>query len=209
MLLQYQVNSLMPTLRGGNGSDEHMVHPFVAQTMFNLEKFIFHQHTKGTKGNVDLIRAYGMPVIITIRNIFDVMLSVKEKMDDGVHCPCIQGPVPWRTMKDSLKWAWLGHNIPAWTFQFYASWHYADVNKLWVKYEDYYTDQPASMARILRFLNATGEADLKNIIDIESNKKVGISGRGRKAVPSYIKKNIVAQTVPWGDTGKLLRRDLF
>jgi hypothetical protein len=201
---------MMPTLPGGSGADEHMVHPFVAQTLFPLDKFVFHQHVKATKGNLDLLRNYDMPTIVTIRNIFDIMISVKEKMDAGIYVPCVVSPVPWIKVDEQQKWNWIAYNITNWNLAFYASWKMAEMPKLFVRYEDYYPNQWDGMKRIFEFLGTPRphSAMIDSNYAADDTLNVGISGRGAK-VPQWVQCIAYDQTRGWGELGQQMRKELL
>ena len=86
------------------GADEHMIHLTAAQTLFLLDDMIFHNHAKGSHGNTYWLKKFKIPVLVTVRNIFDVMFSLKEKCDKGIRIPGVPSPVPWTSYAEERKW---------------------------------------------------------------------------------------------------------
>lgn len=201
----------MPTLATGNGSDEHMVHPFVAQALFPLSKFIFHQHVKATKGNLSLIGAYRMRPIVNIRNIYDVMVSTKEKLDAGILMPCVVSPADWREMPENEQWLWLAYNSAQWNIAFYASWLMSNVPALVVKYHEFYADKVQGMRKVVDFLALEEEYTDEQLYDVtnhrEHNFNKGIEGRG-KNVPKEARKIVEQHIYSWGILSNRLKEDL-
>jgi hypothetical protein len=212
-IIGYKVVSGIPSLPGGIGADEHMVNPFAAQCLFPIcDKLIYHQHTKGTRGNFNQLNIYAVKIIVTVRNIYDVVVSVKDRMNKGLYVPCIPTPEPWLKVPDHQKWQFLVYNLVPWTLQFYASWKMANVQAYWVKYSDFYEDQVKGMRGVLEWLGLSeGYPDdiiLESVKQHEDEFFMGIQGRG-KSMPDWAKKECVKQTEAWGDLGKQMREDLF
>ena len=60
-----KMNSAMISTSKGFGADEHYVNPLMAQILFLLDGFVFHQHVKGTTICLDLLHRYGFKPIIS------------------------------------------------------------------------------------------------------------------------------------------------
>lgn len=197
-LLGYTVNSAIPTLPNGNGSDEHMVNPMVAQILFLLDGYIFHQHVKATEGNINQLRGYHLKPLVTVRNIFDILVSAKERMDGRIHAPCVVSPVDWNRLSEYRKWHWLAYNLTNWNIAFVYSWLTTDIDKLFVSYEHFYDDQASGMAEILEFLGLPVPLDLSILGQRGASFNVGRIGRG-EAVPKYARNIVLNQIDVWDD----------
>jgi hypothetical protein len=205
-ILDYQVTSGIPCFTKRTGADEHMITPMTAQTLFLLDRMVFHTHVKGTHGNVFLLEKFDMPVLITVRNLFDVMMSLKEKSDKGIHINGVPSPIPtpWDHFTEDDKWRWLALNAVPWELQFYASWALCPLNTRWVLYERFYADEVAGMIKILNWLNLpVDEGRVAAILKVDkTNLNVGGSGRGVKACPDFAKQLVYNQIDAWGSPFK-------
>lgn len=206
-LLGRSLDSGMISLDSGFGADEHVLNPLMANALFPRKEFIFHQHCKGTKIHVDLLQAYGFKVIVTTRNIYDVMQSVKDRMDDGIYVPCIVSPPEWADYSEESKWAWLAQNVVPWHLQFGASWLMLG-GQHWFKYEEYYKDQVAGMREILTYVEAArfSDKEIRKAADIEVNLKFGKVGRGQEAFPAHLRDLVEKHFETWGKLEEGLRR---
>lgn len=202
------MDSGMVAFRKGFGADEHTFHPFMAQALMTRNDIIFHQHCKGTTVHQEILNSFGAYVLVTVRNIYDLALSSMERMNNGVHAPCVVSPPKWKDFSDHDKWLWAAHNLIPWNFQFAASWMMSDCNTLWVKYETYYADQIAGMKKILEFLRLPerSDKDIRKAADINVNLKVGKVGRGEATVPDDVRQIVERQYGIWGELEPHLRR---
>lgn len=198
-LLGRHLDSGMIALTNGFGADEHVINPLMANALFPRKEFIFHQHCKGTKIHIDILQSYGFKVIVTTRNIYDIMQSVKDRMDDGIYVPCIVSPPKWKDIPEETKWHWLAENVVPWHLQFGASWLKLD-GVYWFKYEDYYKDEVAGMREILTYVEANvfSDREIRKAADINVNKKFGVVGRGQANCPSDIKDSVEWLFESWG-----------
>ena len=203
-ILDYQVTSGIPCFTRRTGADEHMITPMAAQTLFLLDRMVFHTHIKGTHGNVFFLEKAEMPVLITVRNLFDVMMSLKEKIEKGNHINGVPCPIPWTNFSEDDKWRWLALNAVPWELQFYVSWARCILNTRWVLYERFYADEVAGMIKILNWLDLpVDEGRIAAILKVDkTNFNVGVSGRGVKACPDFAKDIVYSQIDAWGSPFK-------
>jgi hypothetical protein len=191
---------------------QHMITPMAAQTLFLLDDMIFNTHIKGSAGNLFYLKKAEFPILITVRNLFDVMMSLKEKSDKGIAIPGVPSPVPWEHASEDFKWRWLAYNAAAWQLQFYASWAYSGVKKIrWCVYDKFYADEVTGMKKILKWLDLPIDEEkiAKVLKEDKTNLNVGGSGRGVKACPDFAKDIVYAQIDAWGSPFKeYMMRDL-
>jgi hypothetical protein len=187
-----------------------MITPTTAQTLFLLDDLIVHNHSKGTHGNVFYLAKSNIPVLVTVRNIFDVMMSLKEKTERGICIPGIPSPLPWDGWTEDQKWRWLAYNVAAWELQFYATWATSGIeNTRLCVYDKFYADEVTGMVKILEWLKQP--IDIPKITKVlkedKTNKNIGGSGRGVKACPDYAKEIVLDQIDAWGGKfkGHMLR----
>lgn len=201
------MNSGMIAFGKGFGADEHSIHPFMAQALFPNEKFLFHLHLKCTTIQEQILQMFKAKVIITVRNIFDIMLSIKERQDVGCYIPGVVSPFDWDKLDDQTKWEFLGQNVVPWHLQFAASWMTAEVDCIWVRYKDYFKDQVEGATKIFEFLGMP--IPPKKLIRAATKSKVnfqhGKVGRGIKAVPDNVRKDVLRLFDCWGTVAEPLR----
>jgi hypothetical protein len=193
---------------GEFSTDDHQVDPAMMGAIRHLGTWVLHQHSKGMGNNVAILKAYGVKPIIIIRNMFDSLISVKEQMEvsDNMTCPGVPRP-EWGSLNETEKWDWISLNLIPWYYQFYASWHYAQIDRLLVHYRDFYDgDNFKVMSTILDWIGYPnpGEEEVAAIhARRDARFNVGQSGRG-KAIPEIVKERAYLQAKAWGPLEKTL-----
>ncbi len=193
--------------KGGSIGDEgHRIDPSTADALFPLGGFMFQCHAKASPGNLPILQRHNIRPIIVTRNIFDSLVSVQKRFDEATETGWLGNPMQgWKALPDRQKWRWLAYNVSPWMISFYVSWFKADIEKLFVSYEDHFRDQVSGIRRIL---DHTGISELGSVSD-EDIKSVtgrmdgnfsgsGISGRGKREVPAEWQDMIRDQARAWG-----------
>jgi hypothetical protein len=212
-IINHPVTSGIPAAITRTGADEHMIQPMAAQTLFLLDDMIFHNHARGSAGNALWLKKSGMPVLVTVRNIFDVMMSLKEKSDLGISIPGVPSPLKdWNTRSEDQKWRWLAYNTAPWELQFFAAWATCGLKNIrWCVYEKFFADEVGGMIKILEWLGQPiNKRKIKKVLkEDKTNLNVGGSGRGVKNCPQFAKDIVFAQIDAWGEPFKMhMLRDL-
>ena len=173
---------------------------------FRTLNTVTRQHVKGTKNNLDLMKKYGIRPVVSTRNIFDVLLSLYDHIEN------LTPVVPtgyvhekyFRMNREEKIMHLIRVHLP-WYFNFFTSWLEASqsIDTLWISYEQFFTDQVRATSRILQYygLFADVEAIKKAFSSIDTRKKnikfnVGVAGRG-KSLPDSHKNAIIGLARCW------------
>jgi len=190
-------------------TDDHQVDPALMGAIRHLGIWVLHQHSKGMGNNVAILKAYGIKPMVIVRNLFDCLVSVKEQMEvaENMTTPGVPRPEYYELDEDG-KWDWISYNIVPWYYQFYASWHYAKIDKLLIHYREFYSDDNFKvMSKILDwvgFPNPGPEEVARHHARRDARFNVGYSGRGN-AIPDTVKERAYAQAKSWGPLEKTLK----
>jgi hypothetical protein len=159
---------------------------------YHRKNVVVAQHTSGTKFNVDLVIKYKIKPVVMVRNIFDVIVSLRDWTHDKEHYYLPMGYLEksFYDFDDEKQFDVLIANIVPWYFGFYVSWQMASQNcaVLWVTYERFMKDKAATVLDVLehsdinvdrrRIDETIAALEKRPKHDINLNK--GISGRGEK-----------------------------
>lgn len=166
-------------------------------------------HCRATKPNLDIIRDYGLTVILVTRNLLDLVFSIFDHshmenprfnmawMDERhLH-------LPLKTQMDLI----IDLALP-WYINFYVSWYEGmrEVDVSWVCYEDLSSDTHAALKNLNHSIGkAVSDERILSIINELASKKSyrfnkGVCGRGENLSEDQKKriKNF-ASYYPWVD----------
>jgi len=184
-------------------NEEHMVDAKIATALFPMGGFVFQQHTRAIGRNVEILREYGVKPVVTYRNVLDSLVSLKDSTGKDprkgytflpLHLPDLD-----QMSEDDKLW-WLAYNMIPWWYSFYVSWRQADIDKLFIRYDEFYDNQTAGLAQILEFTgNPIPEDGKLDLVSLHKGGKfnVGISGRGWDLPPGIIDL-AYSQAKAWG-----------
>lgn len=120
---------------------------------------VIHQHCKYTASNEELMQVFGIRPILHVRNIFDVAVSFTDFSDSTQKpktFPCHLG-ADYPTLSREERADFIVDMAIPWFIGFFAAWQEADQRKaipmLWTTYEELVASRPATVRRILDFLN--------------------------------------------------------
>jgi hypothetical protein len=148
---------------------------------------ICQHHTRATPPDLKLMREFSVRPVILTRDIFDCAVSLCDyigRMGGHASHPYVKAGflgMPRSRQLDAI----IDCDLP-WYFLFVAGWQQADIDKLWLRYEDMVGNPAAALARVLDFHRITyAQADLVDVVerckgrtDYRFNK--GVQGRGRQ-----------------------------
>ena len=195
----------------------------------NEKGYVAQHHIRCTPFLARQISLYGIKPIVTVRNIFDTLVSLDDMLlqwrardlpgnpaffDDGM-------PATYTKLDDEARFEMLTDATCVWYVKFLLSWQKCEaaglVTPLWVSYEDdFIADKERLGQRIAAFIgsaNADAEriaecfADTRNGAALRLNK--GVAGRGDK-IPAKTRERIAAicrRYAGEGDLRPLLGRD--
>ena len=199
----------------GEGSGEQNVNPVTIAILAPYGYTVFGGHHVAYPDLLLFLRSFGLKPIVTVRNLYDTIVSIKDRIDQTWPSRMMPGlyiPMDWLRWSDDEQYTWLAHNAASWQLKFFVSWHYADIDKLWVKYEEFYVDQRAGFKRIYDYYVITQpDEDRLDFACSQKNNNFnkGVSGRGQ-SLPRSVKKIIDVQTTAWGkETEHAIRKRLY
>lgn len=177
----------------------------------NERGYVAQHHIRCTPFLARQIALYGIKPIVTVRNIFDTLVSLDDMLlqwravdlpgnpaffDDGM-------PATYTKLDDEARFDMLTDATCVWYVKFLLSWQKCEaaglVAPLWVSYEDdFIADKERLGTRIADFIGSENAdagqiaacfADTRNGAALRLNK--GVAGRGDK-IPAKTRERIVA-----------------
>lgn len=201
-------------------NEDSRIDPIAAASLFPVPGLIYQHHIRAIGTTIPILEQYHdqVAVVVTYRNILDSVVSWKESYErdseagkkrhssySSLHCPV------WTDLDDPYRWIIL--NVVPWYFSFYLSWKEANLDCLFVGYDDYFSDECKGINRILEYAEAprsVEDFEMDAICGIYDGKfNIGKSGRGESLRPTY-KQLIRAQAYSWGASiGAHLEQELI
>lgn len=168
---------------------EHNEHDVFEEKVVSLYKtgVVIQQHTKGTLHNYRVMNKYGVKPLILYRNIFDIVVSLKDHYErESQHLPVGYIPEQYFELDDEGKYLFIIKNNLPWYFDFLSSWLEASrhISMLEINYEEMVADRLATLSKILAFYQMNYshtqiEDALSQVDQKKSRKNVGRAGRGQ------------------------------
>jgi Sulfotransferase domain len=163
---------------------------------------VTHQHCRATEANVQLLQAFGMRAIVLVRNLYDVLVSLREFFTGGAIVGTRFDVAHWHTLSPERQMDLLIDLVVPWHLEFLASWQQAErelrLPLLWLTYEEAMRDKQGTIAQILSFYGLPGppekiqEAIATVSATPEKNRmNKGVSGRGDAALTPSQKARIL------------------
>jgi hypothetical protein len=147
-------------------------------------------HLTATGANLRLLRVFHIEIAILLRNLFDVVVSLRDHMDDSPYFSSILMPNAYAALGDADKLDYIIDTAVPWAITFYASWAQAiargDADGGFVHYEDmvrepvrFFRGLSAQLCRGIS--DATIEQCLAKVGKSEAMRfNVGRAGRGQE-----------------------------
>jgi len=199
-----------PSQLGMNGREQELCDFALCRKMLKGPGFVAQHHMKGTLYLVNLLKQYGVKVILTVRNIFDALISMDDMfMKESWHLPSFQPawklPINYQTLNIDERMTILGDTIGIWYLDFYLSWlrlKRDGSDHLVIRYEKHLSKNSGNKQLLFDTL-----ATYLNLNDAESNGlhnalltedfsrnsarfNQGITGRG-KDIPTSVREHII------------------
>jgi hypothetical protein len=212
-LFNHRVSSPRFGFAGKASTDDHQLDHMVTSVLHLEGDYVLHQHSKATGNNLHILKSFHYTPVVLQRKLYDCLVSVYDQMPASPHMtvPGVQRP-EWNSMTDEQQWLWMAYNVVPWYLSYYASWHYADIEKHIVWYEDYYRDQIKGMRKLLEFLkvqdNVTDDMMDKVVNKKDNSFHVGKVGRGA-SVPMFVKSIVEESVRSWGSLGEKMKKELL
>jgi hypothetical protein len=175
---------------------------------------VTQQHTKATLPNIQLFRRFGIRPVIVVRNIFDVVPSIRDYLlKEGVEgFPSLYATEHFRSLPEEEQHDFLITYAIPWYFSFHASWydaaHNGSIETLWLTYEDLVGDWAAGVRAVLDFYGLDhSEEEVRSTLEAmqqrrqETRINKGVVGRGQSGLTRAQKDRITAMKrfYPWVD----------
>lgn len=154
------------------------------------QDLVIQQHCRATGPNLHLLQAFGIRPIILVRNILDVLLSLKEFFDGGAFGDTFFPNYP--LLSEEQRYALLVDDRAPWYINFFAGWQRAvangQIDGFWLTYESLIADPRAAIEAILKFqgieVDSTRVARALELLgrkQTETRFNKGVVGRGSAA----------------------------
>ena len=153
---------------------------------------VTQQHFKANEPNIDLLRLFGIRPTIVYRSIPDVLISMRDHLNNEVldNIPNLYPPSGYRVLSEKEQLDFLIQHAAPWLVAFFSSWEKERQKRrgetLCLYYEDCRKDWATSLKKILDFYEiefdgAAVDETLANMVRSPRAKlriNVGIQGRG-------------------------------
>jgi hypothetical protein len=175
---------------------------------------VTQQHTRATGPNIELFRRFEIRPVIVVRNIFDVVPSIRDYLlKEGVEgFPSLYATEHFTTLPEEEQHDFLITFAIPWYFNFYASWFDAAndgrVETLWLTYEELVKDWAAGIRAALDFYGLEHtDAEVGSTVEAMQQRRQltrmnkGIVGRGQTGLTQAQKDRITGMKrfYPWVD----------
>lgn len=151
---------------------------------------VIQQHCRATGPNLHLLQAFGIRPIILVRNIFDVLLSLKEFFDGGAFADSFFAN--YRLLSEEQRYALVVDDQAPWYMSFFAGWQRAvasgQIDGLWLTYGGFIADPRGTIEAILKFQGIAGDSTrIARALELLGRKhgdtrfNRGVAGRGSAA----------------------------
>ncbi len=210
--------------RAGFYNEEHMVNADVCTALSHMGGIVIQQHVRAIGPNVAILKDCGIKPVILHRAILDSLVSweesshgraIKKGHNTGRTFASLYIPDWTKERSKYERQKWCIYNVLPWFLSFYVSWREAQIDKLFVRYDEFFADQVEGIMKICRFAAPNHMPDpavVKRVTENteKSGLKFGVSGRGAKQSPQSLINTAVDQARSWGDPwGSVLEMELF
>jgi hypothetical protein len=192
---------------GMNGREQELDElAMIKAVLQNPGGFIAQHHTRCTPYLVGQMRLYGVRPIVTVRNIFDCIVSFDDMMlqwrgnssrDHWVMDPQFALPLDYERRRPEERYTLLAHAFGTWLINFYVSWRRCIrrglVDPLVIRYEEDVLDSERLVGLLSRKfdLDAVQKARLAAYADQpdpdRARLNVGRKGRGEELLPDHVR----------------------
>ncbi len=179
-------------------------HSYFASSYYNIEQELYQprivdafgrgtvvqQHVRANAPNLELLRRYGIRPTVLVRNIFDIVASLRDHLNQERqdNIPSLYTPAEFRSFSPEFQFDFIVKFYVPWLLSFYTSWVEAERNKqlefLWIRYEDCLPDYTNTVKKIVDYyslpVTTEGiEAALRSPSDLATRRfNKGVAGRG-------------------------------
>ena len=134
-------------------SEQDLFYPVLLE--FATVPTVTQQHCRAAEANIQLMQAFGMRAVVLVRNLADVIVSLRDFYTQGAILGTFFHPDVWMRLCPERQIDLIIDHVVPWHLQFLASWQQADkeqrVPVLWLTYEDLMRDQSSAVQKVLAF----------------------------------------------------------
>ncbi len=196
--------SVNPSALGANLQEQELDELALIRSGLNGQGYVAQHHMRCSPYAAKLLKLYNIRPIVTIRNIFDTLVSLDDMLLDW-HQTKLGGdryfddamPKHYFSMDVDDRMTLLSTRWSIWLTQFYLSWkkceRYGQIKPFWISYErDFLGDKMALAERLADYLgegrdDGLAERLVKSFQDQSQGKALrinkGVSGRGDNIAP--------------------------
>lgn len=156
---------------------------------------VTQQHVRATAANLDLIRRFSIRPMVLLRNVFDVVVSLRDHIHrESEQNPIFYTPAGFFDMDEARQFDCIIELGIPWYLGFIASWNDAQQNAgidlLQVTYEDLIADKPGVIADVMQHFGLPRTSDeiatVLERIDGQGRNRLnkGVAGRGIESLTS-------------------------
>jgi hypothetical protein len=198
---------------GGYRNEQNLYLPSLIEIY--EKKTVCQLHLKATEANLKLIEKFSIKPIILVRNIFDVVISLR----DHLYREDTRGPSVWVNdeffkLDETLQIDFIIELAIPWYINFYVSWFSATkegiVNPIWLTYEELTANPQSTLRLIMDSYNIKkSDEEIENTLQQVGRKKVrfnkGVLGRGYQTLTEVQIQRIrdFTRFYPWVDFSKI------
>ncbi len=152
---------------------------------------VTQQHCRATEANLQLMQAFGMKAVVLVRDLADVVISLRDFYSQGAILGTFFHPDVWMPLAPERQADLIIDHVVPWHLQFLASWQQADKERrvpvLWMTYAELMSDKAVAVAKVLEWHGLTApEGKISTALaalagEPRKNRfNRGVSGRGRE-----------------------------
>ncbi len=172
-------------------SEQDLFYPVLLE--FATVPTVTQQHCRAAEANLQILQAFDMKTVVLVRNLADVVVSLRDFYSQGAILGTFFSHDAWRQFGAEDQADLIIDHIVPWHLQFLASWQQADnearVPVLWLTYEELMCDRHGNIRRVLEFYNLPApEGKISAALAALPGEKRrnrfnrGVSGRGREGL---------------------------
>lgn len=155
---------------------------------YNHNNYTAQHHIKNSEWTQTLIKRYNLKTIVQIRNLFDIVISLRDHIRNETHSiPVVHFTEEYKNFSDEALENAIVNLMMPWFVNFYAGWRLSPDIKI-IRYEDMIIEPHKTAMDILEYvgIKTTPENVEKAVLNAggKNNRlNKGVSGRGSELAP--------------------------
>ena len=208
-----------PSNLGANGREQELCELTLCVRCLSGKGFVAQHHMKGTPYLLKLLQQYDVQVILTVRNVFDAIVSADDMLcaNPGWASAFSQGsqkiPLNYASLKREDRLRILGNTIGIWYLDFYLSWLRLKAigsDHLLLSYEEHLSKNTGNKHMLYEILRDHLQLDAskaeclqaallsENFSHEKARFNQGIAGRGRE-IPKTVRRYLIEHALFFKD----------